>query len=98
MRGRSFLFAALVGLALAAKKKAADDDFELLELVDDTLEASLAENPLMLVSIGVPNCGPCNAVNKKLKQVRGLSDRHHHAAPGRRPGASLARRRAGSSG
>ena len=54
MRAAAILSAvALLPLTLAAKS--AED--ALLELEDGTLEDALAKHDLMLVNIGVPNCG-----------------------------------------
>ena len=33
----------------------------------EPLEAALAAHPLMLVNVGVPDCGPCNLVSKKMR-------------------------------
>jgi hypothetical protein len=57
------LGALLLPPTLAAKAKPE----ELLQLTDDTLEAALAVHPLMLVNVGVPDCGPCNLVSKKMR-------------------------------
>ena len=66
MRGyavRLVLSALLLPPTLAAKAKPE----ELLQLTDDTLEAALAAHPLMLVNVGIPDCGPCNLVSKKMR-------------------------------
>ncbi len=56
-----------IALALAAAAKGGDS-YELLELLDGTLEPALKEHKLMLLSIGVAdNCEPCRAIERKMR-------------------------------
>jgi len=71
MISRALLLAtALLALpdgALGAKKASKADDYQLLELTDDTLMDAIKEHSLILLNIGVPNCGPCDAISKKMR-------------------------------
>lgn len=60
---------ALVVAARAGKKKAAASDEKILALTDDTLEAALAEHPLMLLTIGVEDCQPCELYKKRMTKA-----------------------------
>ena len=65
MRTAALLAASALLLPLTLAAKSAED--ALLELEDGTLEDALAKHDLMLVNIGVPNCGPCDLVSKKMR-------------------------------
>ena len=55
----ALLVAALGGVSAAES---------LLQLTDDTLPDALQEHPLMLLTVGVPECGyPCYMVDRKFK-------------------------------
>lgn len=54
-----------LALSKCCAKKA--EAFEaLLELTDETLPAALEAHPLMLLTIGIPECEPCNLVALKV--------------------------------
>ena len=63
----SLLLAVLPHGALGAKKGSKADDYQLMELTDDTLLDAIKEHSLILVNIGIPNCGPCDAISKKMR-------------------------------
>ena len=65
MRTAALLAASALLLPLTLAAKSAED--QLLELEDGTLEDALAKHDLMLVNIGVPDCGPCDLVSKKMR-------------------------------
>ena len=53
--------------ALVSGAKAKGD--ALLELTDNTLADALAEHPLMLVSVGVPECDVCARTDRMLRKA-----------------------------
>jgi len=55
--------------AVAKAKKKSDVADELLYLTDSTLEAALEAHPLLLISVSVPGCGVCDAVDKRLRKA-----------------------------
>ena len=55
--------------AAAKAKKKSDAADELLYLTDSTLEAALEAHPLLLISVSVPGCGVCDAVDKRLRKA-----------------------------
>merc|ERR1719502_2457081 len=61
------LLLALPDGTLGAKKSSKADDYQLIELTDDTLMDAVREHALILLNIGIPNCGPCDAVSKKMR-------------------------------
>ena len=61
--------AASQGAAAKAKGKKSDAADELLYLTDSTLEVALEAHPLLLISVSVPGCGVCDAVDKRLRKA-----------------------------
>jgi len=55
--------------AAKAKGKKSDAADELLYLTDSTLEVALEAHPLLLISVSVPGCGVCDAVDKRLRKA-----------------------------
>ena len=55
--------------AAAKAKKKSDVADELLYLTDSTLKAALEAHPLLLISVSVPGCGVCDAVDKRLRKA-----------------------------
>ena len=62
----------LIGLAITAAHaaKSSSSTEKLLELTDDTLLGALEEHKLMLLTVGVEGCQPCDMYEKRLKQAQ----------------------------